>query len=392
MLNGNPALGLFNGLKLAAGGELGVGVGEEEWGSGEREVLEAFIGRTEGLVDMIVSRFGDAPAAVTSHSNPNTAAGQAQSASSSSWQATGAHPRPSDGVIFSGIGTITRSSVRDVSCWAEDLFRYGQDTYGVRDNPSSARWRRRRKLSTERNLSQPRANPADEPPETSEQGDERKRKSSGVRQKSPNGHGIPRSLINTGAVASQAASSKPSENPTPLKEQNPENEKSPSTVTETGTETMMKYLTLGVYGSSWGIPFKRPPENPKISKLREVERTESSSPGRASSGSGSVKLLDDMPGYYLIGFQGDLEGTVEVDQRDEETWEERALRLSDENQGSRTMIRTLHVQRIKQKEITGSSNSILTGTSYTIDESAVTVTILTNGISEGKSFLRRTIY
>ena len=71
-----------------------------------------------------------------------------------------------------------------------------------------------------------------------------------------------------------------------------------------------------------------------------------------------------MPGYYLIGFQGDLEGTVEEDERDEETWEERALRLSDESQSSRTMIRTLHVQRVKPKEITGSSSSIITSTSY----------------------------
>ena len=361
MLNGNPALGLFNGMKLAAGGELGVGVGEEEWGSGEREVLEAFIGRTEGLVDMVVSRFGDPPAAITSHSNPTTTTAQTSSASSC-WQANGAHPRPSDGVIFSGIGTITRTSVRDVSCWAEDLFRYGQDTYGVRDNPSSARWRRRRKPSIEKNLSQPPASSAHESPGISDQRDTRKRTSSNVRQ-SPNGHGIPRSLINTVTGVSQAASSKPSENPPAPKEQS-SNEESPSTVTETGTETMMKYLTLGVYGSKWGIPFRRPPENPKISKLREDERAKSDSSGRESSSSRSVKLSDDMPGYYLIGFHGDLEGTVEEDERDEETWEERALRQSDESQSSRTMIRTLHVQRMKPKEISGSSSSTITSTFY----------------------------
>ena len=59
LLHGNPAVEIFNGLKLAAGGELGIGVGEEDWGSGEREVLEGFIGRTEGLVDLVVARFGD---------------------------------------------------------------------------------------------------------------------------------------------------------------------------------------------------------------------------------------------------------------------------------------------------------------------------------------------
>ena len=50
---------IYGGIKLAAGGELGMGVGEEEWGSGEREVLEHFQSRTEGLVDLMVSRFGD---------------------------------------------------------------------------------------------------------------------------------------------------------------------------------------------------------------------------------------------------------------------------------------------------------------------------------------------
>ena len=59
LLHGNPAVEIFNGLKLAAGGELGIGEGEEEWGSGEREILEGFIERTGGLVDLVVSRFGD---------------------------------------------------------------------------------------------------------------------------------------------------------------------------------------------------------------------------------------------------------------------------------------------------------------------------------------------
>jgi hypothetical protein len=43
LLHGNPIVDIYNGVKLAAGGELGIGVGEEEWGSGEREVLEDFV-------------------------------------------------------------------------------------------------------------------------------------------------------------------------------------------------------------------------------------------------------------------------------------------------------------------------------------------------------------
>lgn len=33
LLHGNPAVDIYNGVKLAAGGELGIGVGEEDWGS-----------------------------------------------------------------------------------------------------------------------------------------------------------------------------------------------------------------------------------------------------------------------------------------------------------------------------------------------------------------------
>jgi hypothetical protein len=43
LLHGNPAVDIFGGLKLAAGGELGYGVGEEDWGSGDREVLEDLV-------------------------------------------------------------------------------------------------------------------------------------------------------------------------------------------------------------------------------------------------------------------------------------------------------------------------------------------------------------
>ena len=58
LLHGNPANDLYGGIKIAACGELGVGVGEEERGSGEREVLEGFVGRVDGLVDLVVSKFG----------------------------------------------------------------------------------------------------------------------------------------------------------------------------------------------------------------------------------------------------------------------------------------------------------------------------------------------
>ena len=138
LLNGTPAVDIYNGLKLAAGGELGIGVGEEDWGSGEREVLEGFIGRTEGLIDVMVSRFGDAEKEAGSGGPPEE---------QDVWLGSEKLPGSSDGVIFSGIGALTRSSLRSISAWMEWVYKYGQTAYGVKDNPHAPRRRRRRKGS-----------------------------------------------------------------------------------------------------------------------------------------------------------------------------------------------------------------------------------------------------
>ena len=354
LLNGNPALGLFNGLKLAAGGELGVGVGEEEWGSGEREVLEAFIGRTEGLVDMTVSRFGDAPSALTSKSKPAAVASQSSSESPPTcWQADGQYPRPSDGIVFSGIGTIARTSIRDISCWAEDLFRYGQNTYGLRDSPSSMRSRRRADVNSGAYVSQRQRHREHERSGIASQMSNQKHAAISTRQNSPDWHGIPRPLVGTSKSTLQTQSTEVSEQAaTPNKIRNiPEKNVD---ISETGTETMMKYLTLGVYGSKWGIPFRRPLENSNISKLRDDERAQSSSPGRDSANSRSA---DDEAGYFLIGYRGELGSDVEVEKQDDETDQEHAERISDEDQNSRTMLRTLYVRRQKRKLLEASNSS-----------------------------------
>jgi hypothetical protein len=135
-MHGNPATNLYGGIKLAASGELGMGVGEEERGSGEREVLEGFVGRIDGLVDVIVSKFGDV---VTTEDKAIT--GKARPVSP--WLGSGSEPATSDGVVFVGTGALSRKSVRDVSHWIEDLYRWGPYAYGVVDNPSSNRRSRR---------------------------------------------------------------------------------------------------------------------------------------------------------------------------------------------------------------------------------------------------------
>ncbi|TKA79884.1 hypothetical protein B0A55_03656 [Friedmanniomyces simplex] len=138
-LHGNPAADVFGGVKLASGGELGFGVGEEEWGSGEREVLEDLAHRTEGLIDVVVSRFGEPAQAVASDevSLPESEA--------LPWMGRGSQPAASDGVLFSGIGAIARPSLRNVSLWMRQVYTYGEYAYGVRDNPVRERRKRRRR-------------------------------------------------------------------------------------------------------------------------------------------------------------------------------------------------------------------------------------------------------
>lgn len=150
LLHGNPATDIFSGIKLSSGGELGMGVGEEEWGSGERDVLEDLTRRTEGLVDLVVARFGD-----TAPSKEET---ELNEAGSLPWMGSGNYPLASDGVIFGGVNAIARPSLRNISLWMRHIYTYGDYAYGVRDNPHRERRKRR-----QRNPPAPEPEPEPEP-------------------------------------------------------------------------------------------------------------------------------------------------------------------------------------------------------------------------------------
>ncbi|KAI1108061.1 hypothetical protein F5Y14DRAFT_131215 [Nemania sp. NC0429] len=140
MLHGNPASNIYGGIKVAACGELGVGVGEEDRGSGEREVLEGFVNRVEGLTDLVVSRFN--PPRSTSEAEPVN--DTKPSSSSQEWLGTGREPGPEDGAIFLGVGALSRKSLRDITYWMEDVYSWGDHAYGVKDSPASTRPARKR--------------------------------------------------------------------------------------------------------------------------------------------------------------------------------------------------------------------------------------------------------
>ncbi len=335
LLHGNPAVEIFNGLKLAAGGELGMGEGEEEWGSGEREVLEGFIERTTGLVDLLVSRFGNPPSSSQASSrSPSVKSDLADVAPA--WQASGRYPRPSDGVVFSGVGALTRSSVRSISSWTEWLHMYGKEAYGVKENPSSVPRRKR-----------PKVEPSSPEPASLEEPLHGKKgnfaplrgKTSEGTAKGPNNApvGIPPPIVGPGLIRQSAP------------EPNKEDRGGEVEIGGNSTETIMKYLTLGVYGSSWGIPYGRPPVNQRVSSLRREGG------GKRSRSSASDKVMTQEPevppGSFLIGLQGQLEEDVQILPNEEDTEPATDQENAPEDRrelNNRVIMRTLHVERAKE--------------------------------------------
>ncbi|WKT44863.1 CCZ1/INTU/HSP4, first Longin domain [Fusarium oxysporum f. sp. vasinfectum] len=129
MMHGNPAR-----------------VGEEERGSGERAVLEGLVGRIEGLVDLVVSKFGDY--------NPESPPPSDPYGDPEQWLGTGREPGPDDGAIFLGTGALSRKSVRDVTHWMEDLYTWGNHAYGIIESPTSVRRAKRRRAADRQQAAQ----------------------------------------------------------------------------------------------------------------------------------------------------------------------------------------------------------------------------------------------
>lgn len=345
LLNGNPAVDLFNGLKLAAGGELGIGVGEEDWGSGEREVLEGFIGRTEGLVDLIVSRFGDAPLVEPAPKSNTTF----------EWQGNGSRPRPSDGVIFSGIGAVTRYSVKVVSSWVELLYKHGQEAYGIRDNPSAPR----RRIYTNRShgLEIKTKNHHPQLPSRSNQ--------SGTTTSQPQAPltGIPPPIFGpTRVPAAVAKRSGPNYEGNGTK--NNHSTKAIGGNRSSGTATLMKYLTLGVYGSKGERASETPIVPRGVSYFRDEKSDDRGAESRKSSSFSSyVPEQRTSHSYFMIGLQGELDSdNIEDDDQDTEPNTDRESVDGNESCNRRTMLRTIYVERNKRS---AAKSSVSRGTSST---------------------------
>lgn len=290
LLTGNPIVEIYNGIKLAAGGELGVGVGEEEWGSGEREVLEDFVARTDGLLDLVVSRFGE-PAP-----QPNDSPPTVESNGQNAWLGSDQTPRPADGVVFSGLGAVSRLSLARVSHWMEWIYRFGDTTYGVGRDPASLRRRKPRRRDKQKS-----ENATDSPQNS-------------VLPSTPEMHhshtpGIPRPLV--------IAAPQPQPTPDRQKETNAADGTADSTLSTNeqgfGTETIMKYLTLG-YGSAWSFSKSNSPSPDNSTAAANESTVDSRQQSGNSSGAARSSLSNehrDEPrnntsGRFILGPRDDL--------------------------------------------------------------------------------------
>ncbi|THV51573.1 hypothetical protein BGAL_0106g00130 [Botrytis galanthina] len=348
LMHGNPANNLYGGIKVAACGELGVGVGEEERGSGEREVLEGFVGQMDGLVDVMVSRFGDA----RSSSKEDTSRGFTDRPKQPApWLGSGNEPAAEDGAIFLGTGALSRKSIRDISHWTEDLYRWGPYTYGVLDNPSSTRRARRQ--------------PKPRPRLDSNLGDTKNtaRPTSSLSKEIPIHDGP-----NDGPAPSRSSSISTVEL-RPVVEQGdqidqpklksvppyPKFRRNPASHTSTeGTEStdgeskgtkLAQYLKFG-YGTHWSL-------GGSAAKEEEHSRPSSNTSTLVSSIDGIVNTtgtstptqeFDDSKGHYLVGLMGDMDSemTLLVDSNDEDE--------DLEGQSHRLVLRTLTVELEREED------------------------------------------
>ncbi|KAK3327289.1 hypothetical protein B0T19DRAFT_158647 [Cercophora scortea] len=287
LLHGNPACNVFGGIKIAPGGELGIGVGEEERGSGEREVLEGLVERTEGLVDLIVGKFGE-PDVAAGEKEPGKGKGT-PAAEQKQWLGTGAEPGAEDGAIFLGVGALSRHSLRDMTCWMEDLYSWGENAYGVIDSPTATRLQPRKRRTS--------------------------RKSSALK---------------TPAIA-QVKSNASSAN-------------EPAEDAAGGSSSkLFSYLKLG-YGTAWSLGGSGPaPSEPQ--QQQHAPRTTSGTAADEPSAGPSPQQPPPNPssGHFLVGLRGNVdESTVASDISDQTSQDLAGSDTADFN--SRILVRTVTVE------------------------------------------------
>ncbi|KAI9849294.1 MAG: hypothetical protein M1837_004753 [Sclerophora amabilis] len=373
LLHGNPAVDIFRGMKLAPGGELGIGVGEEEWGSGEREMLEGFVERVDGMVDLVVSRFGEPPinGEPVRQYTDNTTRDSSSTVVNQTWAKPEARPGPSDGVIFSGVKAVTRESVRALTNWMEWLYLYGGAAYGVQDNPSSALLKRPRKLAatlSDRRGPRSEAN-AGKPQKYSQRavswhGTNNVGPANATEVAPP---GIPPPIVSAAEASLKQATDAAVKTQDVVggKATQSQGDEEANAVSSSG-ETFIRYLTFG-YGSQWGFNSSKSPVDQRTGEegkedddrnggkhqqegdKRPSDKTAKSQSNLVAKGSYTQHLQDALGGF-LIGLKGDLE-TDDLTDDEVMTSKESDQELESRKLSSRISVRTVHVEMEDMKRV-----------------------------------------
>jgi len=346
LMHGNPANSLYGGIKIAACGELGVGVGEEERGSGEREVLEGFVGRIDGLVDVIVSKFGEGD--INEPQIGGSKRDKPQPQPTGPWLGSGNEPAAEDGIIFLGTGALSRKSLRDVSHWIEDLYRWGPNAYGVVDNPSSNRRTKKsktklpqqaRELSLELNRGSPQIHGLSHREEAQRRSISLSRDSMTTLAPTPVDEEMPAS-----------------DNPKPIKR--PSSRRGNSILSHKSTDSessksskLFQYLRLG-YGTHWSLGGSQAKDQsvaglsldiPQIKPGTSREPTNDNATADEASPAFTLHPSDDSTGHYLIGLMGNIEDEEE-DREDVNAQDPTKFKEDGESYNARLLLRTLTVE------------------------------------------------
>ncbi|KAF4631063.1 hypothetical protein G7Y89_g7073 [Cudoniella acicularis] len=337
LMHGNPANSLYGGIKIAACGELGVGVGEEDRGSGEREVLEGFVDRIEGLVDVIVSRFGDAEPR-GENQNEVGKPDDKQESIENPWLGSGDEPAAEDGAIFLGTGALSRKSLRDVSHWIEDIYRWGSYAYGVMDNPTENRHQKKTHLN------------------------QRKKKKPAADLKDPSAQAANQDTLEEDPMAiippMPINETDRSLDTSKLKKRQPSFHRDASSIASTDSESrkgnkFMSYLKLG-YGTHWslgtsnatklGIEISTADSNNSHPAAESVgKQIDAAGGGDAIKPDAPPGFQNENDGHFLIGLIGNLED-YDDESLAENVTEFRKGSVSSEDYNARVVLRTLTVE------------------------------------------------
>ena len=327
MLHGNPTLDAYHAIRVPAAGELGIGVGEEDWGSGEREAIEGIVRDTEGLVDLLIHRFD-----VENQSESLSLKSNDGSYYGNLWQSE----HLAQGIVFSGVGRVSRWSACAVSEWLQHVAEHPRTAYGVEDNPASARRKLPRK-STSKNADDNDTKVTNRAHDTTAG----RNQTDGLTQKdeSPHRPPIPPSIVSVIEESLDKATSS-AESPKPASDKSAQ---SPAIASfephnRLSSTDWGRYLTFG-YGSSWG-PVSQNRERDKLITQDPLSRHEDNTHPKPNQQANVTGLrANDLPanhGRFLIGLTGDLDDNPRTHEDDDEE--------IDGYEGTRLAVRTVHVE------------------------------------------------